>query len=183
MYQEINRANGIKFPINVDIALPAHKRTLILQAELNGVEFPLDEQFMKHKKQYQQDKVILFSHVHRLIRCVVDCQLHLQDATAVRHALELARSFAARVWDTSPLQMKQIAQIGLVGVRKLVCGGINGIEALEATEAHRIEMLMSRNPPFGNETLSRLKDFPKLFVTLKSTGKVGSLRDFSKWLC
>ncbi|MCJ1225906.1 Sec63 [Toensbergia leucococca] len=171
LYQEINRANGIKFPINVDIALPAHKRTLILQAELNGVEFPLDEQFMKHKKQYQQDKVILFSHVHRLIRCVVDCQLHLQDATAVRHALELARSFAARVWDTSPLQMKQIAQIGLVGVRKLVCGGINGIEALEATEAHRIEMLMSRNPPFGNETLSRLKDFPKLFVTLKSTGK------------
>ncbi len=90
---------------------------------------------------------------------------------AVRHALELARSFGARVWDNSPYQMKQIAQIGLVAIRKLAVGGINTIEALEAAEPHRIEMLMSKNPPFGNKLLANLKDFPKLRVSVKMMGK------------
>lgn len=103
---------------------------------------------------------------------MVDCQIYLQDAVTVRHALELARSFSARVWDNSPYQMKQIAQIGVVAIRKLVMGGVNSIEALEATEPHRIEMLMSKNPPFGTKLLANLRDFPKLRVSLKMMGKV-----------
>lgn len=102
---------------------------------------------------------------------MVDCQIHLQDAVTVRHALELARSFGARVWDNSPYQMKQIAQIGLVAIRKLVMGGIDSIEALEAAEPHRIDMLMSKNPPFGNKLLANLRDFPKLRVSIKMMGK------------
>lgn len=149
-----------------------HKRSLILQSELGGVEFPTDEQYVKHKRQFNQDKSSLFSASHRLICCVIDCQIHLQDAVTVRHALELARSFGARVWDNSPLEMKQIAQIGLVAIRKLAMGGINSIEALEAAEPHRIEMLMSKNPPFGSKLLATLRDFPKLRVSIKLMGKV-----------
>jgi ATP-dependent DNA helicase HFM1/MER3 len=117
LYKEINRANGIKFPIKVDIALPAHKISLLIQAELGAVEFPTAEQFQKHKLPYQQDKNFVFSHVNRLIRCVIDCQIYLEDSIAARNALELARSFGARVWDNSPLQMKQVDQIGIVAVR------------------------------------------------------------------
>ena len=152
----------------------AHKRSLILQAELGGVEFPTNEQYAKYKRQFIQDKNILFSHIHRLIHCVVDCQIHKQDGVAVRHALELARSFSARVWDNSPYQMKQFPQVGLVAIRKLALGGINSIEALEATEPHRIELLLSRNPPFGQKLLDNLKDFPKLRVSIKFMGKVTS---------
>ena len=172
LFKEINNANGIKYPIKVDIALPAHKRSLIIQSELGGVEFPTDEQHAKHRKQFQQDKAILFSHINRLIRCIIDCQICRQDAVTTRHALELARGFGARVWDSSPYQMKQIAQIGPVTIRKLAIGGINSIEALEAAEPHRIELLTSKNPPFGNRILASLKDFPKLRVSVKMMGKV-----------
>ena len=86
--------------------------------------------------------------------------------------MELARSFGARVWDNSPLEMKQIAQIGLVAIRKLAMGGINSIEALEAAEPQRIEMLMSKNPPFGTKLLANLRDFPKLRLSVKLMGKV-----------
>ena len=171
LYKEINRSNGIKFPIKVDLAMHAHKRSLILQSELGGVEFPIDEQYSKHKRQFNQDKAIIFDSIHRLIRCIIDCQIHLQDAVAVRNALELARSFGARVWDNSPLQMKQISQIGLVAIRKLATGGITTLETLEAAEPHRIEMLLSKNPPFGNKMLANLKDFPKLRVSVKMMGK------------
>lgn len=175
LFKEINNAHGIKYPIKVDIALPAHKRSLIIQTELGGVDFPADEQYAKHRKQFQQDKAVIFSQINRLIRCVIDCQIYLEDAVTTRHALELARSFGARVWDNSPYQMKQIAQIGPVAIRKLALGGINSIEALEAAEPHRIEMLTSKNPPFGNKILASLKDFPKLRVSLKMMSKVGRL--------
>ncbi|MCJ1469660.1 Sec63 [Pseudocyphellaria aurata] len=171
LFREINKANGLRFPIKVDIALHSHKRNLIIQAELGGVEFPAHEQYVKHRKQYQQDKIIVFSQIHRLVRCVIDCQIHLEDAVAARHALELSRSFAAQVWDNSPYQMKQLPQIGPVAIRKLAIGGINSIEALEMAEAHRIETLVSKNPPFGTKLLASLKDFPKLRVSLKMISK------------
>lgn len=180
LFKELNRANGIKYPIKVDIAMPAHKRSLIVQAELGGVDFPADEQYGKLKRQYTVDKGILFSHIHRLVNCLIDCQTHLQDAVTLRHALELGRSLSARVWDNSPYEMRQIAQIGVVAIRKLAIGGINSIEALEAAEPHRIEMLMSKNPPFGQKLLDKLKDFPKLRVSIKMMGKV---RQPSSSLC
>ncbi|KAL9044262.1 MAG: hypothetical protein Q9214_002586, partial [Letrouitia sp. 1 TL-2023] len=171
LLKAINAASGIKFPLKVDIALPTHKRSLIIQAELGGVDFPVDEQYVKFKRQYNQDRALIFQHVHRLIRCIIDCQIHLQDAFAVRHALELARSFSAGVWDNSPHEMKQVPQIGSVAVRKLASRGISSIEALEAAEPHRIEMLLSKNPPFGSRVLASLKDFPKLRVSVKMMGK------------
>ena len=171
LYKQINKANGIKFPIKVDLALHAHKRSLLIQAELGGVEFPADEQYGKHKIQYNQDKNLVFSHLNRLIRCVIDCRLHIQDSVGARHALELARSFSAKVWDNSPLQMKQLPQVGQVAIRKLAMGGVNSIESLETTEPHRIETLLSKNPPFGQRLLGCLKDFPKLRVSLKLMGK------------
>ncbi|KAL8939030.1 MAG: hypothetical protein Q9216_003579 [Gyalolechia sp. 2 TL-2023] len=171
LLKDMNGASGIKYPIKVDIALSQHKRSLIIQAELGGVDFPADEQYTKFSRQFHQDKSTIFSHIHRLVRCVIDCQVYLQDAVTVRHALELARSFAARVWDNSPYQMKQVPNIGPAAVRRLANGGINSIESLEAAEPHKIEMLMSKHPPFGTRILASLKDYPKLRVSLKMMGK------------
>ncbi|KAL4932118.1 putative DEAD/DEAH box DNA helicase (Mer3) [Aspergillus undulatus] len=177
VYRELNRSADIKYPINVDIALPAHKISLLIQSELGAVEFPSAEQFQKHRFTFQQDKSFVFSHVNRVIRCIIDCQVHLQDSVATRNALELARSLAARVWDDSPLQMKQIEQIGVVAVRKLVGAGIESIEALEETarEPHVIDMVLSKNPPFGMKLRARLAEFPKLRVSVKMAGKETNL--------
>ena len=173
--KEINRSPGIKFPIKVDIALIGHKISLIIQSELGGIEFPKEEAFSKYKQQFHTDKNVIFSTVNRLARCIVDCQIHLKDSVATRNALELTRSLAARVWDNSPLQMKQIPQLGNVGVRKLVNANIRSLEDLEATEAHQIDTILSRNTTFGNKILDYLKDFPKLRVSLTMVTKVRSL--------
>ncbi|GFF23913.1 ATP-dependent DNA helicase MER3 [Aspergillus udagawae] len=171
LYKELNCANGIRFPVKVNIALPAHKILLLIQSELGGVEYPDGEQYQKHKFAFQQDKNFVFSHINRLVRCVIDCQICLEDSITARNALELARSFGAKVWDNCALQMKQIDQVGIVAVRKLAAAGITSIDALEATEPHRIDMIMSRNPPFGMKLLARVADFPKLRVNVKLVGK------------
>jgi ATP-dependent DNA helicase HFM1/MER3 len=68
--------------------------------------------------------------------------------------------------------MKQIEQVGVVAVRRLAAAGITSIEALESMEAHRIEMILSKNPPFGSKLLGRLKEFPKLRAAVKIMDKV-----------
>ncbi|KAJ5637866.1 hypothetical protein N7490_007745 [Penicillium lividum] len=171
LYKEINRDQELRYPINVDIALPVHKISLLIQSELGAIEFPCGDQFQKLKFSLQQDKNVVFAHVNRLIRCVIDCLIAREDSVSILNALELARSFGAKVWDQSPLQMKQIEQIGVVAVRKLAAAGVTGIEELECLEAHEIEMTLSRNPPFGTKLLSRLKEFPRLRIDVKMTGK------------
>ncbi|RAH47164.1 putative DEAD/DEAH box DNA helicase (Mer3) [Aspergillus brunneoviolaceus CBS 621.78] len=171
LYKEINRSNGIRFPIKVDIALSAHKISLLIQSELGAVDFPDGEQFQKFRFVFQQDKSFVFSHINRLIRCIIDCQISLEDAVTLRNALELARSFGAKVWDTSPLQLKQLEQIGIVAVRKLAAADITSIDALGQCEPHRIDMILSKNPPFGAKLLERVASFPRLRVAIKMTGK------------
>ncbi|KAJ5088803.1 hypothetical protein N7456_012419 [Penicillium angulare] len=173
LYKEINRDQGIRYPIKIDIGLPSHKISLLLQSELGAVECPAGDQFNKHRFPFQQDKSMVFTHVNRVIRCIIDCLIAREDSASILNALELARSFGAKVWDQSPLQMKQIEQVGVVAVRKLAAGGIKSIEELEDCEAHRIEMVLSKNPPFGTKLLSRLKDFPKLRISAKATNKDG----------
>jgi hypothetical protein len=81
-------------------------------------------------------------------------------------ALMLERSLGSRAWDDSPLQMKQIPEIGVAATRKLVNYQIRSIEDLEDTDAQRIETIIGRNPPFGLKVLEALKSFPKLRVSL-----------------
>ena len=170
-YKEINKHNDIKFPIKVDVALQAHKVSLIIQAELGSVSLPPGNNFKKHYAQYGIDKTVVFAHANRLIRCIIDCQLHLEDAISARHALELGRSLAAQVWDNTPMQLKQLEGIGDITARKLAAVGINSIEALSNIEAHKIEQHLSKNPPYGHKLLSKVSAFPHLRVGVKAVGR------------
>ena len=153
----------------------AYKRSLLIQCELGNAEFPAEEAFAKYKRQFQQETNVIFSSLNRLIRSIVDIQIHFKDAPGTRNALELARSFDARAWENSPFELKQIKNIGPVAVRKFVANNINSIEALECQEPHQVEMLLSRNPPFGNSLLAGLKSFPKPLIRMKIMGKVGDV--------
>ncbi|KAI7341537.1 P-loop containing nucleoside triphosphate hydrolase protein [Hortaea werneckii] len=163
MYKDLNKNQSIKFPIAVNLDLPAHKVSLIIQSVLGAVDLPSEEG--KHRMEYQTAKSTIFQHVHRLVRCIIDCQLHLNDAVTTRNALLLARSLAAQVWDDSPLHMKQLEGVGPVAVRKLAGAGIKSIGDIENSEAHRLEHILSRNPPYGAQLQERARDFPKLRVS------------------
>ena len=167
-YKELNRNVSIKFPIPVNLDATAHKVSLIVQAVLGAVELPTEDN--KALVEFTSAKAVIFSNVHRLVRCIIDCQLHLQDSVTTRNALTLARSLGAGVWDDSPLHMKQLEGVGLVSVRKLATAGIKSFDELEVTEAHRLEMLMSRHPPFGTLLIEKARAFPKLRVVLKMIG-------------
>ncbi|EMC98517.1 hypothetical protein BAUCODRAFT_67333, partial [Baudoinia panamericana UAMH 10762] len=169
VYKDLNRNSSIKFPIPVNVDLAAHKVSLIIQAILGVIDLPTEDS--KHRAEFTLAKAVIFQHAHRLIRCIIDCQLHLNDAVSARNALMLARSIGAQVWDDSPLHMKQLEGIGIVAVRKLASAGIKAIEDIESADASRLETIMSRHPPYGARMQERARAFPKLRVTLKAIGK------------
>lgn len=154
--------------------MSAHKVSLYIQAILGGIDLRDNNRFGAHAIQFSSESALVFQHVHRLVRCIIDCQLYKEDSIGVRHALDLARSLGARGWDDTPLQLLQIEQIGPVAVRKLVTHDIKSIEDLENTDAQHIDYYLSKNPPFGANLLQKLKDFPKLRVVLKMMGKAVS---------
>lgn len=170
-YKEINKAPEIKFPIKVDVALPAHKISLLIQSELGSVALPDGDNYRKHHAQYRFDKHTVFNHIKRLICCIVDCQTQIEDSVSTRHALELARSLAAHVWDNTASQLRQIDGLGEVAVRKLASASINSIETLLNTEPPRLELVLGKNPPFGHELLKKLESFPNLRVSVKEVGR------------
>lgn len=168
MYKEINRSPLIKFPIRVDLALPAQKISLIIQSLLGGIAPTLGsgDHIKGQRQQYESDLHTVLQHVHRLARCIIDCQVHFGDSIATRNALELARSLGARAWDDSPLQLTQLENIGPVAVRKLLNANVKTFEDLEGLDAQKIEMILSKNPPFGANLLTQVRGFPKLRVQI-----------------
>lgn len=158
-----------KFRINVNLALTGHKVSLILQAILGGYEPRNEKRFERQASQFCTDQNIVFQHASRLVRCMVDCKLAQGDSVAARNAMELSRSIGARAWDDGPSQLSQVYLIGPVAIRKLTMSNITSIEDLAATDAYKIEMALGRNPPFGQETLNRVKSFPQLRVQMRMT--------------
>jgi|TARA_R110002003_G_scaffold118_4_gene10543 ATP-dependent DNA helicase HFM1/MER3 len=138
----------------------------MIQAILGAADISWDGENAKHRQQFTTETSIVFKNIGSLIRCIIDCQIYLGDSISIHSALMLERSLGSRTWDDSPLQMKQIDGIGPIAVRKLVNAGIRSMEDLEACDAHRIETLLGRNPPFGMKVLELAKGFPKLRVSL-----------------
>lgn len=165
-YKLLNKSPSIRFSIPVNLDLPAHKVSLIIQAALGSADISWNGEAAKHKTQFTIETQVVFKSVCSLIRCIIDCQISLGDSVSIHSALMLERSLGSRIWDDSPLQMKQIEGVGVVAVRKFVNAGIRSMEDLEACDAHKIEALIGRNPPFGMKILDIVRSFPKLRVSL-----------------
>lgn len=182
-YKLLNKSPSIRFSIPVNLDLPAHKVSLIIQSVLGSADIAWEGDTAKHRNQYTLETQIVFKNVNSLIRCIIDCQICLNDSTSIHSALMLERSLGSRIWDDSPLQMKQIESIGVVGVRKFVNAGIRSMEDLESCDAHRIEALINRNPPFGMKVLDAVKAFPKLRVSLHAPNSSVSRYQLIAKLC
>lgn len=166
LYKALNQSPSIRFPIPVNLDLPAQKVSLIIQSILGCADIPWNGDTMKHRQQYNQEVAMINKSINSLIRCIINCQICSGDSVSIHNALMLERCIGSKAWDDSPMQMMQVPNIGAVAVRKLVNAGIRGIEDLEATEARRIETIVGRNPPFGLKVLNELTSFPKLRVSL-----------------
>jgi ATP-dependent DNA helicase HFM1/MER3 len=136
------------------------------------MDFPNETRYQKYKTSLLQDKAVVFNHCHRIVRCIIDCKLHSKDAVAAKSALEIARSLKGKAWENSPGQLRQIEGFGPVAIKKLVSSGVRSLEMLANLEPHKIEMTLSRNPPFGTNVVKMACAIPRLRVFSHQVSKV-----------
>ncbi|EPS42742.1 hypothetical protein H072_3266 [Dactylellina haptotyla CBS 200.50] len=175
--KEINSSPSMKWPVKVDISSPAQKANILIQFEIGCMEFPTTEGLQKYRATLLQDKSLIFQHLHRLVRCVCDIKLFVRDAISCRNALELARCIEAKVWENSPSMLLQLDGLGMVGVRRFVNNDIKTIEQLDALEAHKIEMIASRNPPYGAKMKQDIAGIPRFRIYTQVTKVQANRRD------
>ncbi|RDW94726.1 hypothetical protein BP5796_00489 [Coleophoma crateriformis] len=163
--RDLNNSPLLKYPIKENVSSVAHKVFLIIQIQLSGIELPTDSgSVASDRRQFMLDKSIIFDRMKRLIRCVVDCKAYNCDAIAMRNALDLARAISSDYWENSPLQVRQIPQLGPVAMRKLAGNHITSVEQLVCMDSAQLERVIGRNPPFGSKMLKVLSGFPRLTI-------------------
>ncbi|KAF3930892.1 hypothetical protein ABW19_dt0205545 [Dactylella cylindrospora] len=175
--KEINSSPSMKWPVKVDISLPSHKANILIQFEIGCMEYPATEGLQKHRATLMQDKAIIFQHLNRLIRCICDIKHAMGDAVGCRNSLELARCIEAKVWENTPSMLLQVDGLGPVGVRKLVNNNIKTLDQLAALETHKIEMILSRNPPFGAKIKQEVTGIPRFRLFAQVTKVQANRRD------
>lgn len=166
-YREVSKAYEIRYPVQGDIQHTWQKIYLLLQAKFGCFTLASDKAGSGSVRQMQMDTSAVITNSQRFVRCIVDILVYKGDSKAVKAALELTRCLSAGVWDDSTFQLKQISGIGDVLTRKLAAADIKGIEQLVSASASRIEVVLSKGPPFGMNLLKKAAEFPRLYITVK----------------
>jgi ATP-dependent DNA helicase HFM1/MER3 len=167
----MNGVKQLRYDIPVNLELPAHKVSLLIQAELGGVDFPVDKDNRSLLEPHHNDRKQVLSKIKRFINCIADIAIARGDSTTLKTALMFNRSVSASGWDDTPMQMKQVEVLKVRMIRGLVARDIKSLEALEHAEQHVIELSCNMPPPFGRKVLDFLGALPKLRVSISLVGK------------
>ncbi|KAF7728012.1 Sec63 [Apophysomyces ossiformis] len=151
-----NNAN-IVYPPKGKVANIADKISLMIQCVLGGVSL--------YDVTVGNNLVLLslsvVQNASRITKCIIDCSVHNQDASSLKHALDFYRSLQAKLWSTSPFVLRQLDGIGPQLANMFSQAGIHSLSQLQTCDARRIELLAHRNPPFGNQIKDSLNCIPK----------------------
>lgn len=108
----------------------------------------------RYGHQQAQEMQWIFTRSQRIIRCIIECLLERGDGAGLLGALEMQAMFGRRMWSDSPFVLTQVPRLGKAYSRALNEAGIKTIADLRACDEQRVEVVLGRNPPFGNQVLS-----------------------------
>lgn len=168
LYREINSSPLLRFPYLTEkkqsrvIDTPEQKVSLLIQYELGGLEYPTYNGAFPLHQTMVQDKLLVFRHCFRLLKCMVDIFVEKEDGTSLKNALFLLRSVSGNCWEDSVMVLRQLKSIGLVSVRKLVQRGIRSLQDMRELSDQQIESYLSLKMGNGSKIKRDVKSLPQL---------------------
>ncbi|AET40412.1 DNA helicase Ecym_6004 [Eremothecium cymbalariae DBVPG len=170
LYREINMSPLMRYPY-IDtknnsqvIDTRQQKVSLLVQYELCGLEFPTYRDAIKHHQTLIQERMLVFRHCHRILKCMVDCFIEKGDGISLKNTLFLLRSVNAKGWEDSPMVLRQLNNIGLISVRKFVQRNVNSLQDLANISDIQIESILNLRMGGGLKVKKDLEMLPKLHI-------------------
>jgi hypothetical protein len=79
------------------------------------------------------------------------------------------KSIYSRMWYDSPHLFKQFNRIGPAISQALVDANITSIEELMNTNPRRMEIILKKSKPYGDQVIETLKSLPKLSISFNKS--------------
>ncbi|TVU29219.1 hypothetical protein EJB05_20777, partial [Eragrostis curvula] len=124
-----------------------------------------------HDLSLTQETNSICSNGSRIAKCMREYFVYKKSYRSAISSMILAKCLYQKLWESSPLLLKQLPGIGIVTAKALKTAGISTFESLAAADARKIELTTGRNYPFGNhikELMSALP--PKIDIHIEDAG-------------
>lgn len=95
---------------------------------------------------------------------LIDVLRSKQDGISLRNAIELLSCINGKAWHDSIHKLQFLDGIGAANCATLLKAGISTFFDLSETRPSRIETLLNRRPPFGNQLIQTLRSEIPLFA-------------------
>ncbi|KAI8141933.1 Sec63 Brl domain-containing protein [Fennellomyces sp. T-0311] len=159
----IQKNANIRFPISGKVATIADKVFLVIQCVLGDISLHGGNMGSSLALSTFQ----MLQYACRVAKCIIDCSVYDHNAIRLKHTLDLYRSLQAKMWTTSSYPLRQIDKIGPQMAKKLGEAGIRSFDQLRETDAGRIEVILHRNPPFGNQIKDAVNAVPQFVLNVQ----------------
>lgn len=172
-YREINTSPLIRYPFLTEkkqskiIDQTYQKISLLIQYELGGLEFPLFEWSSKIRATVVQDRLLIFKHCQRLLKCMVDTFINKKDGNSLKNSLFLLRCINGNAWEDSTGILRQLKLVGLVAYRKLVNQGVSTFHDITELSEDQIEYYLGLKIGLGNKIKEDVCLLPSLKLRMK----------------
>ena len=130
----------------------------LVQATLADIQIP------KYGYQQLQEIQWIFSRSKRIIKCIIEYLSEKKDGIGLMNALELQSILNGQAWSDSHKTLTQVPKLGKAYANTLNASKIRSISDLRTCEARKIEVILGRNPPFGNQVKESINQLPCLYV-------------------
>ncbi|EDO15624.1 hypothetical protein Kpol_489p5 [Vanderwaltozyma polyspora DSM 70294] len=174
LYKEINLSPLIRYPYLTDkkqsriIDSTYQKVSLIIQYELGGLEFPSYPGSLKLHQSLVQDKMSIFRHSFRIMRCMIDTFIAKKDGISLKNSLFLLRCITGSCWEDSPMVLRQLKNVGLIAVRKFVNHGVSTLDDVLDLNESQVGYYLNINPTQSLKILKDVEGIPKLEINVKA---------------
>ncbi|GAA5829644.1 hypothetical protein JCM11251_000232 [Rhodosporidiobolus azoricus] len=152
---------NLKFPAK-KVSSTADRIVILIQLILEGI--PGQDLKSDNINPLLESRSI-FSAAVRIAKAMVEVAVQREDG-AIRTMLELLRSLNGRCWDSSSFVLRQLEGIGEKSYKALVESGIRNFRDVFESTPDRLEVILSRKPPFGRKMIQQARSFPEFEVCL-----------------
>ena len=153
------KTTNLRFPIKPPLNTTGKKINCLIQSNLGCVSF--------NESSLEMETLKIMKTAQRISSCLLEyLQINPKGYTTLLNAILLAKSIRAGIWEDSTYVSKQLPKIGIVYSQELTKAGFTTIESLKKANSRQLELLVNRQPPFGNHRIETVRTFPEYEIKI-----------------
>ncbi|KAM0824259.1 hypothetical protein ACQ4PT_070323 [Festuca glaucescens] len=126
---------------------------------------------LMHDLSLNQETSSICSNGCRIAKCMKEYFIYKKSYKSAINSMLLGKCLDQKLWESSPLLLKQLPGIGIVTAKALKNAGVDSFESLAAADARKLESATGRNYPFGNQIKDSLSALPpKIDIQIEDAG-------------